>query len=203
VAELFTEVFDLNPLIAARYLRLHTATGSFDENVKNILYTNLRDGEDSALMKEICQLAAAPRKSPNLDSIITYNFDDVLETCLARLGVEIPYQVINNTKIRAKTGTLPIYHVHGFLPRRGRISPNNKLILSEDAYHSQYSNIYDWSNLVQINKFRENTCLFIGLSFSDPNLRRLLDIAHNLRGDDSIQHYLVRKRYSEEQISKK
>jgi SIR2-like protein len=93
-----------------------------------------------------------------------------------------------------------MYHVHGFLPRDGEVNPGHDIILSEQAYHAQYSDMYSWSNLVQINKFRDNTCLYIGQSCLDPNLRRLLGIAQQQRGEGEYQHFLIRKHYSTKEV---
>ena len=195
LAEVYTQVVKPNPLIAARYIRLNLRD-TFVETVREILYSRITEGDESHLMREIRNLAIAPGKAPNLDSIITFNFDDVLEQSLKRIDIDVPFHVITDMEIKAESGSLPIYHVHGYLPREGKISADAKLILSEDDYHARYSDIYNWSNIVQINKFRESNCLFIGMSFSDPNLRRLLYIAQKQRGDDQLQHFLVRRRYS-------
>jgi len=47
--------------------------------------------------------------------------------------------------------------------------------------------------LVQLNKLNENTCLFIGLSLTDPNLRRLLDVANRKKGNSNPGHYIIKK----------
>jgi len=96
-----------------------------------------------------------------------------------------------------------IYHVHGFLPRKDEIKTDNKITLSEDIYHAQYNDIYSWQNLVQLDKYQNCVCLFIGISLTDPNLRRLLDIAKNQRVDKSIVHYNIRKNYDSSVLKKK
>ena len=68
-----------------------------------------------------------------------------------------------------------------------------EVVFSEDAYHSQFIEPFSWSNLIQLNKLSQNTCLFIGLSLSDPNLRRLLDVANRKNPDKILNHYLIKK----------
>ena len=51
---------------------------------------------------------------------------------------------------------------------------------------------YNWSNIIQLNCFLENTCMLIGLSVTDPNLRRLLDVA--AKNNNVPKHYVLLKR---------
>ena len=201
LAKLFTKIFSPNPLIAARYLRNHYKENTekdplaFEKAIRKALYSNLKKNFQSPLFREIVQLCVAPGKTPNLNSIITYNYDDILETHLKEINISVPHKSISTLGVTLSSGELGIYHVHGYLPRAGRLTPTSLVTLSEDEYHQQYSNTYSWNNIVQINKFRENTCLFIGLSLTDPNIRRLLDIANSQRGSAKPKHYSIRKRY--------
>ena len=200
LAKAYTDFFRPSPLMAARYTRLRLKEGFLDA-VREVLYARVADDTESALMSEIRKFAVAVGRSPNLDSIITFNFDDLLERSIDKVPIPVGYQVIDDDKIRPGAGLLPIYHVHGYLPRDASLRAQPAITLSEDDYHARYADVYHWSNIVQINKFRENTCLFMGLSFSDPNLRRLLDIAQRQRGDKELQHYLVRQRSSTEEAA--
>lgn len=196
-------------MISARYLHNYfddkksSSKLAFENAIRDVLYEEIDNENESDLLKEIRQFCIAAGRNPNLDSIITYNYDDLLERCLKNIDVDIPFSPIYSTGMKHEIHKLPIYHVHGYLPHKGKLTLKNKVILSEDDYHRQYSDIYGWSNLIQINKFKDLNCLFIGLSFSDPNLRRLLDIAKKERGDDDIHHYCFKKKYNKVKTQQK
>ncbi|HEY41402.1 MAG TPA: hypothetical protein G4O18_06040 [Dehalococcoidia bacterium] len=204
MSEMFDMIFGPDPLIAARRLALHFTelekekhkTLLFENAVRDILYEEVSNQNPTPLFEEIVQFCVAPGRSYNLDSIVSYNYDDLLETHLKNLGVSVPFTSIFSAGQNPKPNQLPIYHVHGYLLHSGRLTKDNTITLGDDAYHSQYSDVYRWSNLVQINKFVDCNCLFIGTSFTDPNQRRLLDIARQQRGTNDIQHFLIKKRYS-------
>lgn len=77
------------------------------------------------------------------------------------------------------------------------------ITFGESIYHKQYTDIYSWNNIVQINKFRDSNCLFIGSSLTDPNTRRLLDIARKQKGKDNENHFTFRIRHTKERIKNK
>ncbi|OTW83838.1 SIR2 family protein (plasmid) [Bacillus thuringiensis serovar sumiyoshiensis] len=199
LSKLFPKLFPSSPIISARFLenyfKKHKNGKTFEEMIKDALYENIKRNEDSPILKEILQYCIAPGKSPNLDSIITYNYDDILEVVLTNSNVDIPFKSVYTLGMNPSNGELPIYHVHGYLPEKQKIEQNYSVTLSENLYHKQYNDIYSWNNMVQINKFREKTCLLIGLSLTDPNIRRLLDIAMLQKGNQPKYHYLFKKRY--------
>jgi len=205
-AEVFNNIFGPNALVAARYLSNEYKEGKleFEKEVRKLLYGQVKTDFTSPLMTELVQLCAAPGKSPNLDSIITYNYDDVLEAELDKATIKVPYKSIFKIGQNPKQKELPIYHVHGYVPRKGNLTEDNQITLGEDLYHHQYTNVYNWQNLTQLNKFKDSSCLFIGSSLSDPNQRRLLDIANVQRGaNNSPEHFIIKQRYSLNIIRKK
>lgn len=179
-----------SPLMQMRYIR----SGFSNEEYYKMVHAALYDQNihlDTDLLNAIAQISMAQRGGGGIKSVVTYNFDDLLEQKFEQSG--IPAHIIYNEKGRQKVNKLNVYHVHGYLPRDySKTSDEPNLIFSEEDYHRVYRDAYSWSSLVQLNALRENTCLFIGCSLSDPNLRRLLDVA--VRGDETPRHYAFLKK---------
>ncbi|WP_445773683.1 SIR2 family protein [Shewanella sp.] len=189
-------------LMAARYLRkgLSKRDGEaklFIEAVTKNLYKlrNTNFQIDSELIKSIAAMCLPRRTGAKIKSVITYNFDDLIERQLSNNAIH--HRCIYTDNESYDPDELPIYHVHGFLPEERKSFDgldDSTLVFSEEGYHQIYSDSYHWSNLVQLNSFRENTCLMVGLSMTDPNLRRLLEISS--KNIERSKHFAFMKRLS-------
>lgn len=133
-------------------------------------------------------------ENANVESIITYNYDDLLEQGFERLvaGSFQRYESVYE-KNRVSENRIPIYHVHGFVPEIREVGFESKPVLSEFDYHSIYREAFHWSNIEQLHALDRNVCFFIGLSMTDPNLRRLLDISKT-NSDGTPEHYVFLQR---------
>jgi hypothetical protein len=179
-----------NLLIRTRYSK-YLLNENYKNFVKEALYENSKFTSD--LIKSIVTLCGNTKGS--LKGIVTYNFDDLLEQNLKTHNIK--YSSIWNANQIPDSESIPIFHVHGFIPHDKNIESH--IVFSEDDYHNLYTDIYSWSNLIQINYFRDYNCFFIGTSLLDPNIRRLLDIAK--KTSSYKKHYVIQKRiYSEEQL---
>jgi len=200
IVERLNEIDEPSALMAARYLRKGlskevTEIKEFKKTITDNLY-KLRDPQkniNSDLIKAIASLSMPKRTGAKIRSVITYNFDDLLERELESKSIQ--YHSIYTDNESYHPDELPIYHVHGFLPENSnnyeRLEKST-LVFSEEGYHQIYTDAYHWSNLVQLASFRENGCLMIGLSMTDPNLRRLLDIA--ARNSEIPKHFALMRR---------
>lgn len=132
------------------------------------------------------------------DGIITLNYDDLIgiiaesekrSTSVQRIfdkdgAAYLWTGPISKRREEAPKKRLSVYHIHGFLRKKDGPDKDhsdqdegNRPVLAEEAYHELYTKPYEWQNVISLRAFQKNTCLFIGLSFDDPNLRRLLDVA--------------------------
>ena len=80
-----------------------------------------------------------------------------------------------------KQAKVDIYHVHGLLPydKFGEKKYTDSLIFNESEYYYLYNNPYSWNISKQLHDFKFNACLFIGISLTDPDMKRLLELASN------------------------
>ena len=155
---------------------------AFIERIRNVLYR--RKSNKSVLITSVAK--AVRRKKP--EQIITYNYDDLLDELLSKKDF---YSVSDSNIPRTKQ--IPIYHVHGMISRNNTRLTNP--VLSEKKYHYLYSNPHNWANVVQLNALYTSTCFFIGFSMTDPNQRRLLELARDQNSDemDKLPHFVFLK----------
>lgn len=103
-------------------------------------------------------------------SILTTNYDDLIERALVLRGVaktNVKSYVRRRTR---RPGTVPVTHLHGYA---GRDAPAKKLVLTEEQYHRMQRGS-SWQEEYVTERLEESLCLFVGTSLTDPNLIRYL-----------------------------
>lgn len=186
--EVYQEM-NFSNLMTARYIRkvANLDKKSLVESVRKLLYSNKE--YESDLVAAICAMVKGNDK---VRSIITYNYDTLIEEGLNNIGKR-SFSIYKNN--RGEGNDFPIYHVHGIVYRNSFSDAFEDIVLSEEDYHDVYSQVFDWSNVEQLHALTRCTCFFIGLSLKDPNLRRLLEIAKK-RSGKSVRHYAFLERTS-------
>jgi type I restriction-modification system DNA methylase subunit len=178
------EKLDKSNLMLGRFIK-EMLDERFTEQTRMSLYNNdIRDICGNSTLNAISDFIRDNKDSIN--GIITYNFDDLLEFYLDKRHIN--YNSIYNGGINPSQDQIPIYHVHGYLPK-DIVVENDSVIFGEKEYHIQYGDPHSWQNMIPLKFLREKTVLFIGLSMDDPNLRRLLEIGY--RYFNSPKHYLI------------
>ncbi|GAB2963144.1 hypothetical protein GCM10027048_34960 [Hymenobacter coalescens] len=190
VQTFFEKEVPASPLIVARLLQ-NSLKDEFTESVREALYENIESSRTSPLLEELGKICMPRRDKTGIVAVVNYNFDDLLEQELSKKGISHCSVLSEGSKIISSD--LPIYHVHGYLPRSIELESIHKesLVLTEDAYHTQFSEPFIWTNITQLNLLRNNVCLFIGISLTDPNHRRLLEIT--AKKNPSVNHYAIMK----------
>ncbi|MEO8900408.1 MAG: SIR2 family protein [Polyangiaceae bacterium] len=83
---------------------------------------------------------------------------------------------------------IPVYHVHGFLPRDGlarrwRDAPDT-LVFTDAEYWATAASPLTFANRVMAQALHDSSCIFVGVSMTDVNLIRWLGVRHNAIRDD-------------------
>ncbi len=177
---------DNSNLLIARYIQKAANINKKEliEAIRGQLYLSTQKSSD--LITEICNMV---QKQDKVNSIITYNYDTLIENYLNSHGKKA-FSIYRNN--RDEGNSFPVYHVHGVIYHDGTNEVEN-IVLSEEDYHKVYAEVFDWSNVEQLHALTRCTCFFIGLSMKDPNLRRLLEIAKKDSGK-GVRHYVFLER---------
>ena len=190
ISELAFKNKEETPLMQMRYIRAALTNDDYYQAVHDELYAN-KINVNTKLLDAISKICMPKRGKTGLASVVTYNFDDLLEQRLE--AKDIDYKVIQSDNKMPDSEKLNIYHVHGFISQNNKEQEEiSELIFSEEDYHRVYGDAYCWSNMAQVKAFQDNICLFVGCSLTDPNLRRLLDNA--IRQTDNTRHFAILKR---------
>lgn len=114
----------------------------------------------------------------------TTNYDDVIEQSVKKEGKNVQVIVKQEDFKYHKTGReVTIYKMHG-----DKDSPDDVVLTKED-YQNYDSTRGVFTKLLSVELIRR-TFLFIGFSFNDPNMKRILSIAkQSLKGKSPQTHY--------------
>jgi hypothetical protein len=180
LAAWITDYFDYNPLVLARMVErdLHRRQKrDFLEVLRKHLYKDERIPKRArrTTLKAVADLIERSDATQGVAAVVTFNFDDLLERELRKSGVDV-YSVIDGS--RRHDHGIRVVHAHGFVPKRGRIDRKN-MIFTENDYHRLTESVFHWALSEIVGFLRNETVLFVGLSMSDPSLRRLLDASRN------------------------
>ncbi len=195
LADIFQNQKNLSSIIIGKYLKMLLGN-NFLQTTRKILYESC-NGEGK-IIDAISELSRPKRGMSALNSIVTFNFDDLIEEKFKK--EKISYKAIYKEGDRPDASQIPVYHPHGFLPRKIKLTEDHNIVFSEDTYHNQFTDAYSWSNLVQLNHLNNNTCLFVGISLTDPNMRRILDVTAKKSRYQERNHFIIKKRYNKSDL---
>nr|WP_319998157.1 SIR2 family protein [uncultured Draconibacterium sp.] len=145
---------------------------NYISTVKNVLYARynpqLKEIAGNELLVALGALIIGSKRG-KATNVITYNYDDVLETYLLYHGYmpnvisQVPYVKID--------ADVQVYHPHGYLPKY--FGEDSKIVLDQDSY-SESGNILDPIYREIESAALSSTLLMIGTSGEDNNINSLL-----------------------------
>lgn len=121
---------------------------------------------------------------------ITYNFDNLLEACLAIVcGAQNVKCIAEADKMYTDwdLSTIKVYHVHGSLQMDGLEAygtASQKITFAESEYYDAEHFGYEWLNAVQAERIHHKNMVIIGFAAQDFNFKRIL---RNMKPYDTVK----------------
>lgn len=157
----------------------------------------------------------AYQKGKNIESIISFNAELLLSSLInayAQLKLKTNLKIIDYVTEPISShykNRIAYIFCHGLvkvpqssISAQKKFNATDKLVFSENEYLQLANASYSWQYSSFINTLSTNTVFFIGLSFTDPNIRRWLAWLHDCRKKsierygvkgDSTAHYWIEK----------
>ncbi|MFO0611396.1 MAG: SIR2 family protein [Polyangiaceae bacterium] len=188
--------FELAERATLRRRGAGTRHAPFEALVRDALYATLAPGSSRDTLGVLAGLVRreqAEGRGRRVRRVITFNADDLFETeANGRhdpLAAPVVWPVTREAgRPRMQRGAngappVPVYHVHGFLPRaRGPLSKHeaaHALVFTEAQYWRSFAEPTTFPNRVLMSALHDSVCVFIGLSMTDLNIARWLGMRAN------------------------
>ena len=159
--------------------------------LRNILYTRTlkRTGIHPAIARMVRVKERPWPPTPRIFSVLTYNFDDLLEQSVREAGFGFAVHcsqrgtmVWNRGETGRRPSALDIYHLHGIAPGGWILDLDGvDLVFTAEQYTVQYGEERNFARSVQHNFFRNAPGLILGSSLTDEYAVRELKTAHRDR----------------------
>jgi hypothetical protein len=178
-------------------------------------------------LRSIASLCAIPREdgrtyeaNKRIHAIVTFNLDALLQAYIYARYEKRLLRTIDRPSASRNPDKINIYHMHGFLrfdPMAGDPSKEapDAAVLTEQDYFDFFNEPTSLFNYTFLYLLREFSCLFVGLSMQDENVRRLLHYSKAERlgafrsegvttvsREKATRHYAVLKRSGKVQVDK-
>jgi hypothetical protein len=192
-------------LAASALERRQPRAGAFAELVRAAIYARTVPGRAADTLGTLAGILRRDhaRTERQVSRVITFNVDDLLEHDVHRRRAwkanPIVWPVSREShsprRGRARRRPIPVYHIHGFLPRFPDSYPGapDTLVFTDAQYWKTVAHPSSFANRVVAHALHDSACVFVGLSMTDVNLIRWLgmraiaveaDRAAQYAGDD-------------------
>ena len=168
-------------------------------SIKNVLYMNYESPKDAKqpLMNSIVKCI----QRRNIEAVINYNFDSVLEQNFT-YGYKSTTQEIQSCV--TQVNNCKVYHVHGYIPfdYNGKVDINS-FIFTDKEYYENMINPNTFCNIEQTNILFQKNVIFVGVSFTDSNMKEILRKRMSLKHSNEIFAFLKLPNFDYDGINKK
>jgi hypothetical protein len=117
--------------------------------------------------------------NPSIHALVNFNVDALLQAYTYARYEKRLMRTVERPSAGSRPGKISMYHMHGFLRFDDKSDDLTKdapdaLVFTEQEYFDVFNEPASLFNYTFLYLLREHSCLFIGLSLKDDNIRRLL-----------------------------
>ena len=177
--ELELDIDKEHDLLAIAQYQVNARGGSHDIN-QQLMDAFTRDARSTSLHEILSRLP--------IDTVWTTNYEQLLEKAYEAAGrrVEIKLSIENLAQAR-KGRDVTLYKMHGCVTQ-----PHQAILTKED--YEDYDRTRRLFTDSLKGDFIEKTLLFLGFSFTDPNVERILAKVREQLGQNKRDHYWITRR---------
>ncbi|MBQ6468257.1 MAG: SIR2 family protein [Clostridia bacterium] len=168
------ECFDNSSALDAVYNSYKPST-PFDKcgywlSIKNVLYMSYDSPYDAK--KPLMNAIASCINRRNIETVINYNFDSVLEQNMKDNYKSKEEEILNSKTVI--NGCI-VNHVHGYIPYdyNGKTIVRN-FIFTDKEYYDNMMEPTSFTNTTQKEILQSKNVIFVGVSFTDSNMKKIL-----------------------------
>lgn len=171
--------------------------GDFHVVLRGALYEReqLRKFQPTEVHYALARLALVG-DPPAFPCLHTTNYDDLIELALHQTSGRAP-RVVHAGR-RSTTDGPRVIHLHGYFPYAQPPAAQEKrlaadLVASDLDYHRLSNEHTSWTNRELLNLLDARSVLIVGMSLTDPNVRRLLAYLseHKKTQEDAHDHFVI------------
>ncbi len=160
---------------------------------------------DSPQYTTLYQIAKLILLYSSVVAVVNYNYDNFLSNAIRILKelfqsnnikcqdiIPLDFSGVSNDR-EIKNRTIPIYHVHGYIPPPNEliVSKKNKIILSIEEFYDDFGDVFSWHTSTPIHLACNFTSIFMGLSLTDINTQRIIRHASNQHNNTKKMYYFT------------
>ena len=177
--ELDLDIEKEHDLLALAQFQVNAKCGRGDFN-QHLMDAFLRDAEPTVVHEILTRLP--------IDTVWTTNYDQILEDAYKRAGRQVEIKLTIENLAQARKGRdVTIYKMHGC------VTQTHQAVLTKQDYED-----YDITRQLFTDSlkgdFIEKTLLFLGYSFTDPNVERILAKVRGQLDVNQRTHYWITRR---------
>lgn len=182
------ETYSSDDLLHATQVAKRCLGERYFDHLKGVLYFShrLKGTRTHLAIARMVRPKELKAMTPRVFSILTYNFDDLLEKAVWHIGFGFKAHcsrkgewIFQSGSSEDKPVAIDLYHIHGFVPGEMRCPPDIDLVFSAEEYELAYGKDNSITRVIHETYLGNAPGLVLGSSLTDKYAVQQMTKAHN------------------------